>query len=423
MKLRRFISMMLIVTMLTVFAGCGNKDDRTQAAKELNLSGPITVNVWYNDSTYESYLEFVARQFKKSNELVTVKPVYIEADSYINYIYDESVRNNNACDIYFLTSEEIEKAYLSGLTSENDMYPEVYNEDVYGKAAMTACSYGGKLYGYPVSFNTSFLVYNKKYAEAVDTIEQIRNISDNYQITDENQDVSMVFQWNPDSMFLNYAAAGAYINIGGENAENSKDVSLNEEQIKKALTEYAKLKDAFGIDRNTVSLKDCAELFSTGNMLYTVLDADSLAEVNVTDVDYGICEYPSMGDNLDSKAMSVTTMAVVNPYTKNVDASKAVARAISYDYADYLGTMAKKCCARADLKVKRAESYQKLHQIYSDSVVKAKYIGVGEVYMRYEIMLHQVYDGGNVDSAYRTFATTIEKTTKNNNENSMQSTK
>ncbi len=158
-------------------------------------------------------------------------------------------------------------------------------------------------------------------------------------------------------------------------------------------------------------------------MLYTVLDADSLAEINVTDVDYGICEYPTMGDDIDSKAMSVTTMAVVNPYTKNVDASKAVARAISYDYADYLGNMAKKSCARADLKVKRAESYQKLHQIYSDSVVKAKYIGVGEVYMRYEIMLHQVYDGGNVDTAYSTFATTIEKTTKNNNENSTQSTK
>ena len=38
-------------------------------------------------------------------------------------------------------------------------------------------------------------------------------------------------------------------------------------------------------------------------------------------------------------------------------------------------------------------------------------------------MLHQVYDGGNVDTAYSTFPTTIEKTTKNNNENSMQSTK
>ena len=78
-------------------------------------------------------------------------------------------------------------------------------------------------------------------------------------------------------MFLNYAEAGAYINIGGVNAENRAEVSLNEEKIKKVLTKYAQLKDAFGIDRNTVSLKECADLFSTGNMLYTVVDADSLS--------------------------------------------------------------------------------------------------------------------------------------------------
>ncbi|MFQ8902384.1 MAG: hypothetical protein ACLR7D_11425 [Lachnospira eligens] len=43
-------------------------------------------------------------------------------------------------------------------------------------------------------------------------------------------------------------------------------------------------------------------------------------------------------------------MAVVNPYTKNVDASKAVARAISYDYADYLGSMAKKKLCKGGFK-------------------------------------------------------------------------
>lgn len=50
-----------------------------------------------------------------------------------------------------------------------------------------------------------------------------------------------------------------------------------------------------------------------------------------------------------------------------------------------------------------------MHDIYSDSVVKAKYIGVGEVYMRYEIMLHQVYDGTNVDEAYNSFAACIDR--------------
>lgn len=413
MKLKRFISMMLIVTMLTVFSGCGKKDERTQAARELNLSGPITINIWYNDSAYESYIEFVAKQFKLSNELVTINPVYVEADSYINYIYDESVRNDNACDIYMLTSEEIEKAYLMGLMSENDLYPDVYNEEVFGKAAMTACSYGDKLYGYPVSFNASFLVYNKKYAEPVDNIDKIREISDNYQITDENQDVTMVFEWNPDSMFINYAAVGEYLNVGGDKAENSRDVTVNEEKIKQVLKKYSELKDAFGIDRNTVSLKDCSELFATGGLLYSVLDADSLAEIIMTDVDYGICPYPAMGTDVKSKTMSVTTMAVVNPYTRNVDASKAVARAISYDYADYLEAMAGKSCARGNLKIKKnLESYNSLHEIYSDSIVKAKYIGVGEIYMRYEIMLHQVYDGADIDASYNTFATTIEKMTK-----------
>lgn len=413
MKLRRCISMMLIVTMLTVFAGCGTKYDRTRAARDLDLSGPITVNVWYNDSSYESYLEFVATQFKQSNELVTINPVYIEADSYINYIYDESVRNDNACDIYFLTSEEIEKAYLMGLMSENDIYPDVYNEDVFGKAAMTACSYNGKLYGYPVSFNTSFLVYNKKYAEAVDTIDQIRQISDNYQINEDNQDVTMVFQWAPGSMFLNYAACGKYINIGGDNAEDSAVVSVDEASIKKVLNKYAELSSAFGTDRNNVGLDICVELFSKGGLLYTILDADSIASIDSSDVDYGICSYPSMGDDVESRAMSVTTMAVVNPYTKNVDASKAVARAVSYDYADYMESTAKKSCARADIKVKKnAESYKAMHDIYSDSVVKAKYIGVGEVYMRYEIMLHQVYDGIKVDDAYNSFAACIDRMKK-----------
>ena len=77
-------------------------------------------------------------------------------------------------------------------------------------------------------------------------------------------------------------------------------------------------------------------MFSTGNLLYTILDADSISKIDLSEIDYGICKYPSMGNDVESKAMSVTTMAVVNPYTKNVDASKAVARAISYDYAGYM---------------------------------------------------------------------------------------
>ena len=129
------------------------------------------------------------------------------------------------------------------------------------------------------------------------------------------------------------------------------------------LKKYAELNSAFGTDRNNTSLETCVDLFSTGNLLYTILDADSISKIDLSEIDYGICKYPSMGNDVESKAMSVTTMAVVNPYTKNVDASKAVARAISYDYADYMESTAKKSCARADIKVKRnVENYKAMHE-------------------------------------------------------------
>ncbi|MFR2511132.1 MAG: hypothetical protein ACLS9K_02505 [Lachnospira eligens] len=45
----------------------------------------------------------------------------------------------------------------------------------------------------------------------------------------------MVFEWDPDSMFLNYAAAGAYINIGGVNAENRLRYLLMRKRLRRFL--------------------------------------------------------------------------------------------------------------------------------------------------------------------------------------------
>ena len=47
--------------------------------------------------------------------------------------------------------------------------------------------------------------------------------------------------------------------------------------------------------------------------------------------------------------------------------------------------------------------------------MKAKYIGVGEVYLRLEILLHQVYDGTNVDEAYESFSGVMKPVTSTEN--------
>ena len=123
-------------------------------------------------------------------------------------------------------------------------------------------------------------------------------------------------------------------------------------------------------------------------------------------VEYGIIPVPKLADDLESKAMSVTTMAIVNPYTSNIAVSKAVARAISYDYAEDLESLSGHMSARADISYKsktQQSNYNTLHTIYANSIVKAKYVGVGNIYTKYEIMLHQLWDGVDFNSAYNEF--------------------
>lgn len=400
----------LIMSVIICFSmvACGSTD-RNKAAKDLKLGGPVTVNVWYNDSAYESYLLNVAKEFHAANELVTINPMYVESEDYIETIYNESVKNGNAADVYLMSSEESEKAYLLGLMLENDTYKDIYNSDVYGNAGITACSYKNKLYGYPVSFNTTFMIYNKKYASAISTFSELQKINDSYVVTDDNQDVEMIFAWDPSSMFLNYTFGGKYINVGGNSAEEEKVLTVNDDKLKEAMTEYVKLKELYAVSRKEVDMNKNIDLFAKGGLMYSIIDANSLSVIDSSEVSYGICAVPKLTDNLENKSLSVTTMAVVNPYTSNIAASKAVARAISYDYADELEEKTGYLCARGDYKkTKNQEAYEELHRIYSDSSVKAKYIGVGELYIRYEIMLHQIWDGTDVDTAYGTFHNAVE---------------
>ena len=43
-----------------------------------------------------------------------------------------------------------------------------------------------------------------------------------------------------------------------------------------------------------------------------------LSTIDASGVEYGIIPVPKLADDLESKAMSVTTMAIVNPYTSNI---------------------------------------------------------------------------------------------------------
>ena len=412
MKLiKKLISVTMICVTLVSVTACG-KTDRDEEAKKLGIETPVTINVWYDNKDYESYLNTVASGLKSANNLITVNPVYVEAQDIVDTIYTETVRNNNAPDVYLMSAENNDKAYLLGLMLENDSYKDIYNEQVYGKAAIRSASYKGKLYGYPVSFSMPVMVYNKQYASTVESYEQLKQISDNYVVTEENAGVAKVFNFDSSGMFLNYPYIGRYMNIGGDEAEDAASFTIDEQDFKQAVKEYAQLKDTFGIDRQSSTLDECLDEFTQNKLLYTIVSTDNLKKIDESGVSYGIIPVPYLSEGLESVPMSVTTLAIVNPYTSNIAVAKTVARAISYDYAEDMQSLSGHTSARADLtkKGKNADNtdYNMLHDIYSDSIVKAKYVGVQNIYTQYEILIHQVWDGKSVDDAYNEFHKGVE---------------
>ena len=401
--MRTFKKVAAIFMTVAMVMGCVSCGSRSANLEKLKIEQPTTINVWYDNDAYTPYLDYVTSQLSKANEMVTVNSVLVHGTNYIEDIYQESVHNSNVADVYLLSSEYLQKACLMGLVAENDTYSSTYTDKRYGSSAVKAATYKDKLYGYPLSFNTGIMVYNTKHVSPVNTFTELTSYSDSFKIDDNNKDVQIVATWDVSNMLTNYAFAAPYMAVGGDSGEDSSVMTINQDKLKEAMTEFGKLKAAYGINRSEVDQDFCINKFTEGKLLYTIIESDRLKELDDSDVQYGVCSIPAITSNLESRALSETTLALVSPYSSSLDAAKSVAQAISYDYADKLYEYTGLASARNDSTYKNKDAYKALYDIYSGSAVKADYVGADEAYLRYEIMIHQIWDGTSVDTALDTF--------------------
>ena len=407
--LKKTIITVLILCMLTGLVAC-NKS----AAKQLDIEEPVTITVWYQDDKFTDYIDYVARTFSKENSLVTINYQLVTDDNYVERLYEESVHGNNAPDVFLMNTDNLEKASLMGLISENNSYEKCYTQNYYSKTALSAASYKGKLYGYPVSFNAAFLLYNADVASEVSNFNELADYCNNYKVDDNNQNITQLVLWNPSDMFINYAFSCNSINLGGESGDDSSQLSVNKEILSKGMENFLKQKDVFGIERNAYTIDEIMRQFADGKVAYTITDANHLKTVTDSSINYGICDIPDF-DGMSTVSISENICAFVNPYAGQLKTAKAVAHALSYDYSDSLYNLAGVVSSRI-VKSKDA-SYAvrmgKLYDIYANSDVKAKFMGSAYFYTKYDIMIHQVWDGEDFNTTIDSFVNEIQN--KKNN--------
>lgn len=59
--------------------------------------------------------------------------------------------------------------------------------------------------------------------------------------------------------------------------------------------------------------------------------------------------------------------------------------------------------------IKNADNYKALYSVYSDSVVKAQFVGADEIYLRYELMIKKIWLGTPVNDAVTEFENMIKQ--------------
>lgn len=353
-----------------------------------------TLYLWYTDEALEDYISSMALKYSEQND-VRVIPVLQSGLDYLEEIYDASVLEESAPDLYITSNDMLEKAYLSGLADPLPDQSDVTEEN-YPKAALDAVTYKGEKIAYPLYYETSALVYNKTYlqqsaqenaaqeaaalAAEQDAAQQGAEVSADQTNTDgqadaSGQDVSengvsengasvteetilaqipasiedilsfadhfnapeqveAVFKWDVSDIFYNYFFAGNYMNVGGDCGDDSTQIDIYNLDAIKGLTAYQELNQFFSIDPDEVNYDMVVEKLLEGKLVFTVGTTDILAKIREVRAT-GECPYEFGVTTLPDVNQEVKTrsLSVTNAVVVNGYSEKTE---MAHDFAAFL---------------------------------------------------------------------------------------
>lgn len=397
--LKKTFSIMTITACTTMFlSGChveyADEDPSDTTAVE-TANTDDTIRVWYTDNSFTKYLEKCKEDYERtSGNKVSLE--LVDVNNYLSDILAESGDRANAVDVYLIQNSNLEEAYLAGLTQKNTK-TDIYNNSVYCNTALSACTYKNNLIAYPLSYSTSFYIYNKgvmgdKQPKSFDDLEAMaEELEFN---TEKSANIQAIFRCDFNDIFLNYGFLGSYFNIGGTNGDDKAQLSLNNDKAVNVSKKYVNLMNYYFIDRTAVNYSQCVDDFLGGKIVSTIMSTESINKLTDSKIQYSILPLLDYSDTMETSPLSETEVAVVNPFTSNSEQAQAFAKFITYDEASVLYEQSGKLSARSDISYINKE-FANIYKSYIKSVSENKLMYGAQVYTLLEIAFHSIVDGSD----------------------------
>lgn len=308
------------------------------------------LHLWYTDDALTDYLNSAALEFYEK----TGARVQIELKSgleYLEEINEASLYTEEGPDVYIVSDDSLEKAYLSGLAIEIMDEKGQVNSNYFPKTALHAVTYKNHFVAYPFTYETSAFVYNKTHLREIarkaleqeqdliageeaqakadagiieeseseesiqtitdemveakaaellpESIDKILEMADAY---DPAEGMEGYLKWDVSDIFYNYFFIGDSIQVGGENGDDIKKVNIYNEDARMSLDVYQRLNQFFSIDAETTDYASVIEEFKQGKYLFTIATTDIIKtlddaiEEGTFAYEYGIAELPMVSD-------------------------------------------------------------------------------------------------------------------------------
>lgn len=390
-----------------------------------------TIYFWYSDDDLTNFINNAAVSFGE-RENVRVIPVLTSGNEYLEAVNRASLHSDQIPDAYIISHDSLEKAYLAGLATQIRDAGGVCSSDNFPAAALSAVSYHGKLVAYPLSFDTSALVYNNAcleqwawqaaqqeltgaglpadeaavaaraeeyFSRAIPaSVDDIRDIADSFDLP---EGVEGIFKWAVSDIFYNYWFVGNYMIVGGDTGDNEELIDIGNEETVRCLEVYKALNQFFYIEPDMVTYDSALQDFIDGKVVFTVATTDAAKrladarEQGLMAFEYGIARLPDVSRELKSRAMSVTNVVAVNGYSGHRELADKFAAYLVDECAGALYERSGKVPAKLNANPDNGD-LQVFRQEYADSVPLPKMMRTENFWLQLESLFFQVWSGADV---------------------------
>ena len=457
-KKRVYAALLAVCLAAGVFAvgksGVQMKTEQEQTEQESFLSRKKdTLRLWYTDESLTDYLNAAVVAYNEQSD-IRVEAVLVDDSEYLEAINEASLGKSDrpGPDLYLITNDCLEKAYLAGLASEITHQDMFRTDELENQGAEAAVTYDGKVVAYPFYYESCALLYNKSYlkdyarlqleAEAdqaageaaqseadagnveeeasgeevehefseeeilrrtyeclPDTIAELEDFADNYNAPEQ---VEAVFKWDVSDILYNYSFSGDHLIVGGENGDDPGQIDIYNLETLQCLTTFQELNQFFSIETRDVSYESVMQDFLDGKIVFTVAGTEAVNRMAKAKEDgsfayeYGFYSMPDLTDELKSRSLSITTCIAVNGYTEFKEQANEFAWFLIIDWTN--GLKLQESTGKMPVYGFPVHDDYTFMGSYSESAPIPKMMTTGNFWVQMEIAFTEIWEGGDVNA-------------------------